>query len=418
MLSFYNSKKCVTLSFMRNIFILLCFIFSGIVLPAGEVPAALTQEVAVLLVKGDFEKAIEATSNNELKENLQKLLNLNKLVAKSYEAEIGNEISIYIRKKLEKGILNKIKGQILYVKVKKGSIIANWPVKVKSLPLEFRMKRIGVPGFVKSLYFGAKAFRQKNYPAAEFYFKQTDTISKPLLKAADKESKYILSLSAACRGGDLEKTEELVKKGADVNGEIIAHVKNKKTQKLEKLKSNILIETIKHQQQDIIKYLIKNGADINKSNSKGVTPLMFAIMYFPQKLEIVEFMLNHQANLKVKDKAGNTPLTGAVGAGRAAAVKLLMKHGANVNAPTRKGLTPLMLAVASNNPEMFKLLLENGADMNKRHPKGWTVFQLDRRRMHPEIRAVMDKLSPLKKPKGSGFPVFSNGGLNVLPTRK
>jgi len=390
---------------MKNIIISFCFLFSVATFAADD--NRVSPEVADLLVKGDFKKASKKTADNELKKNLEKLLNMNKLVAESYKPEIGKEISIYIRSEKKRGILAKIKGKVLYVKIKNKQITATWPVKTKSLPIEFRMERINIPDSAKNIYFGAKAFHQKNFPAAMFYFKNAGSFSESLLTSADKQSKYIMSLSAACRSGNLEKTRKLLKKGADANGQIFANVKNKKTGKLEKKKSTILIETIKSQKVEIIKYLIKNGADINKANSAGVTPLMFAIMYFPEKLEIVDFMLNHQAKTNVKDKKGNTPLTGAVGAGRAEAVKLLIKHNTNVNEQNRRGVTPLMIAVATNNTEIFKLLLKKGADIKKHHPRGWTVLQLNRSRMDPEIKAILDEISPPKIEKSPNFPTLN-----------
>jgi len=401
---------------MKNLLIIICLIISLAIFAEDKKAPAITPEVADLLVVGEFKKARDLARDKALKLNLDKLLNMNKLVAESYQKDIGKKIKIQIRGKEETGTLARIKGTTLHVKVKKGPVSATWPVKIKSLPIEFRMQRLGISDEIKNLYFGAKAFRQKNYPAAKFYLKQTGEMAGPIMEAADKGSKYILSLSGACVGGDLDKTKELVKKGADVNGRITAHIKNPKTKKIEKLESTILIETIKNHQDEIIKYLVKNGADINKGNAKGVTPLMFAIMYYPQKMDIVEFLLNHQASYKNKDKSGNTPLTGAVGAGRLEAVKILLKHGADVNSTNGKGFTPLMLAVASNNANMFKLLLEKGADMNKKHPQGWNIFKLDRSRMHPEIKAVLNKVSPPKKKKavGSGFPVM-NRPMKIVP---
>lgn len=397
---------------MKNYILIFSFIISLAIFAEDKVAVDISPETADFLVSGLFAKARALTKNEQLKLNLDKLLNMNKMVAESYQKDIGKDITIQIRGKDEKGNLAKIKGTTLYVKIKKGAVTATWPVKVKSLPIDFRMKRLDLSDEIKNLYFGAKAFRQKNYPAAKFYLKQTGSIAHPLLVAADKKSKYILSLSGACVGGDLKKTKELIRNGADVNGKIIAYVRNKKTQKLEKLESTILIETIKHHQDEIIKYLVKHGADINKGNSKGVTPLMFAIMYYPQKMDIIEFLLNHQANYKVRDKDGMTPLTGAVGAGRIESVKILLKHGADVNEINGRGCSPLLFAIASNNADMFKLLLEKGADLKKKLPKGVSIFKLDRSRMHPEIKAVLDDVSPPKtKKKGPAFP-----GMTTTPT--
>jgi len=402
-----------------RVFVLMFFLFIYFPsLSAAEGPSEkISPEVAVFLVKGQFKKALEVCHDEKLKKDVFQLFKMNYLVAESYQSQIGKEISIQIRGKQEKGTLSKIKGTTLYVKIHKGAIIATWPVKVKSLPIDFRMDRIALSDSMKNLYFGVQAFRQKNYPAAKYYLSKTGVISKPILAAADKESKYILSLSQACAKGDLKQAKTLLKKGADVNGIIIAYIRNKKTKKLERLESSILIETIKNLQKELIKYLILKGADVNKSNSKGVTPLMFAIMYFPQDMTIIEYLINHQADIEVKDKSGNTPLTGAIGARRNKALKVLLKHGADINAPNKKGYTPIMLAVASNNAEIFKLLMKKGANLMKKHPRGWSIFQLDRSRMHPEIRAALNKISPIKKITSPSSPIM-NRGINVSPLRR
>lgn len=402
---------------MKNLIIIFCLFFS-LVAYSAETTLNITPEVAQLIVLAKFAKARALSKDDNLKKELSKLLDMNKMVADSYQKEIGKKITVQIRGKEETGTLTKIKGTTLYVKIKKGMVTATWPVKVKTLPIDFRMNRIEVSDSLKNLYFGAKAFRQKNYPAAKYYLKKTGAFAPAVLEAADKESKYILSLSGACVSGDLEKTKELVKKGADINGKIIAYIKNPKTGKIERHESTVLIESIKKHQKEIIKYLVKSGADPNKGNAKGVTPLMFAIMYFPQDMEILEYLLNHQADTKAIDKSGNTPLTGAVGAGIEKAVKVLLKHGVDVNSPNKKGYTPIMVAVAANNAKMFKLLMEKGADLHKKHPRGWSIFKLDRTRMDPEIREVLDKMSPPKeKPKSTGFPIM-NRGLNVMPGRR
>lgn len=402
---------------MKILITFFCFILLLNTFADDKKKIEMTPEVADLLVKADFEKAQQMTKNEILKKELEKLSNMNNLVAESFQGEVGKNVTLPIRGREETGVLSKIKGDTLYIKIKKSKVTATWPVKVNTLPIDLRFKRAGVSDQMKNLYFGAKAFKQKNYAAAKYYLTQTGDFAKPILTAADKNSKYILSFFGACGRGELDKVKELIKKGADVNGRLIAHVKNPKTKKIEKLDSTVLIESIKNQQKEIIKYLVQNGADVNKGNAKGVTPLMFAIIYFPRDIEIVEFLLNNQADYKAYDKSGNTPLTGAVGAGREQAVRVLIKHGADVNAANKKGFTPLMLAVASDNSKMFKLLIEKGADLYKQHPQGWTVFRFNRSKMDPEIRAVLDAKAPPEKPKQNSFPVM-NKGINVVPRRR
>jgi hypothetical protein len=52
-----------------------------------------------------------------------------------------------------------------------------------------------------------------------------------------------------------------------------------------------------------------------------------------------------------------------------------------------------------------------GADVTIRHPQGWTVLDMNRNRMHPKIKAVLDEMAPQKKRRPS-FP-----GVNIVPRR-
>jgi ankyrin repeat protein len=135
-------------------------------------------------------------------------------------------------------------------------------------------------------------------------------------------------------------------------------------------------------------------------------------MYFPQDMDIIKFLLDNGADIDAFDKSGNTPLCGAVAAGRPGAVELLLNRGAEINAPNKKGFTPVMLAVISNKPGIFRLLVDKGADLNKRHPDGWNVFELERSKLDPDIRKYLDRLSPKKEQSiPAGFPGLS--GMHV-----
>ncbi len=67
-----------------------------------------------------------------------------------------------------------------------------------------------------------------------------------------------------------------------------------------------LIEAAKEGNLDRIKLLIAKGADINTTDSRGGTPLHWAV-YYGNK-EIVNFLLMQGANPEKKDINGLTPL--------------------------------------------------------------------------------------------------------------
>lgn len=113
--------------------------------------------------------------------------------------------------------------------------------------------------------------------------------------------------------------------------------------------------------------LVKAGADVNRRDKDGTTPLMLAV----QK----------EINADV--------------------IEALIKNGADVNARDNYGWTPLMLAAQQNrNPEITKLLLDAGADANIHNLVGWTpafVAKLDNK--NPDVYALLND----KEEKTSAF---------------
>jgi uncharacterized protein len=83
-------------------------------------------------------------------------------------------------------------------------------------------------------------------------------------------------------------------------------------------------------QTEIVKGLLRNGADVNAQNLEGRTALMFAVI-----------------NL------------------RTATVKTLLQFGADVNVQAHCGCTPLMLAACSGDIGITQALLNRGADARK-----------------------------------------------------
>lgn len=86
----------------------------------------------------------------------------------------------------------------------------------------------------------------------------------------------------------------------------------------------------KDKQEDIIKYFIEKGVDINQADHDGTTAFMNAAM----------------ANSDV------------------AVINLLAASVKNINQVNKKGISALALAVRSNTPEVVRLLIQKGADVN------------------------------------------------------
>ena len=80
----------------------------------------------------------------------------------------------------------------------------------------------------------------------------------------------------------------------------------------------------------IIKYLIDNGADVNRRDIQGQTPLHHASI-IPQSITIepVKYLIEKGADINAKDNYSQTPLFFAQGAKNNEVVEMLIKVGAN-----------------------------------------------------------------------------------------
>ena len=71
------------------------------------------------------------------------------------------------------------------------------------------------------------------------------------------------------------------------------------------------------------------------------------------------------ADINKSDNYGWTPLNSATNIGQLEIIKLLIENGADIHKADNDGWTPLYSAVDKGHLEIVKLLIENGADINE-----------------------------------------------------
>jgi uncharacterized protein len=122
---------------------------------------------------------------------------------------------------------------------------------------------------------------------------------------------------------------------------------------------------------DLVRRLIKAGADVSAFNDYGATPMSEAAER--ADAQILDMLLKAGADVESPNSMGQTALMTVARTDRLDAAKLLLAHRANVNATEQwRGQTALMWAAAQGQPEMVKLLLVHGADPNARSAmRGW-----------------------------------------------
>jgi quinoprotein dehydrogenase-associated probable ABC transporter substrate-binding protein len=136
-----------------------------------------------------------------------------------------------------------------------------------------------------------------------------------------------------------EKVENWLAEGADITQEL----------------SNAVIAN----DLDRVKFLVSKGADVNKADSQGWTPLQSAARQ--RRDEMIKLLIELGADVNAGDP---TPLVAAVMRDHVASIKALLEHGADIEKPGEQGFKPLPLAIAEDKYEAAKALMEAGADVN------------------------------------------------------
>lgn len=167
------------------------------------------------------------------------------------------------------------------------------------------------------------------------------------------------------------------------------------------ISTGLLIASFSLQHMDLIyiKYLIKNGANINAQDKNGDTILHVAIK---RKNEaVIDYLLEQDLNASIKNNLGitaydlarNIPnhslavklkkksssfldfrLLLAIQKSDLVAADQMLKLGAESNFYDHEGRTPLHIASIRSDSNMVKLLLRNGADPNLLDEEGISVL--------------------------------------------
>ena len=195
----------------------------------------------------------------------------------------------------------------------------------------------------------------------------------------------IHSLHVAVNTNDFEAVRSLIDEGHDVN-ELRASCEfmNKRIRDCSNDQHFIplLYITIFHNNVDIARLLIDNGANVNLKTKDGMNPLLMATLI--ERLDIVELLIDNGADVDIKTEYGSTSLHAALKLGHYAKTKggqseffdiarLLIHYGAkDVNTKDEDGTMPLLLALYSEQFGIAKSLIDLGADVNAKTKNGET----------------------------------------------
>jgi hypothetical protein len=111
---------------------------------------------------------------------------------------------------------------------------------------------------------------------------------------------------------------------------------------------------------EMVWVLLKYKAYVAARTDDGETPLHFtSCCYYPGCPNVARLLLEHGADVNVRDNCRETPLHVAARYGRVEFVRVLLEHGADVGAVGEDGKTALQVASNEGHDEVMKLLSEH-----------------------------------------------------------
>jgi ankyrin repeat protein len=166
---------------------------------------------------------------------------------------------------------------------------------------------------------------------------------------------YVTPLVAALAGNHFQTAELLHQHGGDPNVPGSVEI-------------TPLQSAAYHGNLRIVQELIKYNADINAKDPKGETAIYDTSRGHTLDCpNIVRLLLEHGADVNVRQYIGLTPLHRASMDGALEVARVLLEHGANVQAEDNSGRTPFQVVSSrKNRDEMTKLLLKCGAESEQR----------------------------------------------------
>jgi quinoprotein dehydrogenase-associated probable ABC transporter substrate-binding protein len=183
-------------------------------------------------------------------------------------------------------------------------------------------------------------------------------------------------LEAALLANDPERVKLLLSAGADVN-------------KRDSQGYTPLTSAARQRYTDVIKVLLDHNADVNLANADGMTPLLEAAMR--DDVPSIKVLLAHGADKDAKGPGGFGALELSIEERKYEAAKALLDAGAKINvAAGDQRLTPLMIAAAESAPgegsifipsstrpiDIAKALIKGGADVNAKDKDGTTALMV------------------------------------------
>ena len=236
----------------------------------------------------------------------------------------------------------------------------------------------------------------------------------------DSEMKKWLELIFACENSLAKEVDHLLKLGVNVN--LIPS-----NQEL-----SALMVVSQYGNTQIAKLLLEHGANVDLKNGKGWSALMIAsqngqfeaadllldygadinlqsndgssTLMVSYLLKLSELFLGRGANVNLKNNNGAAAIFIAVQKGFTKIVKFLLEHGADVNEHDNEGTSILMVAIKNENIEAMMVFLDYGADINAQNKNMWSALMFSCQKGHTQMtKLLLERGADVNLQKSNGW---------------
>ncbi len=199
---------------------------------------------------------------------------------------------------------------------------------------------------------------------------------------------YHTALSLALKENpNQEVAKLLIQAGADVNA--VNGLEETPLHTVAAMNEDVMMSV------NIATALINAGANLNSKISRSntfswcldCTPLHMAASV--NHIQMVKLLIKHGANINSKDEADNSPLHMAIYGGHGKLAKLLIESGAYVHSRNYNGNLPVQVAAHAGLPDLIKLLIEAGSPVNVQDRVGDTPLHDAALQGHVEAARVL-----------------------------
>ncbi len=165
---------------------------------------------------------------------------------------------------------------------------------------------------------------------------------------------------------------------------------------------SLLLVAIRNGYSTIVQSLIDHKADITVKDNDNQT-----LLHYASKLghsEMVTSLLDNGANVNEKDGNDLTSLHYASEQGHAQVIEILVAHDANINANDIRDKTPLHYASENGQAEAVEILLHKGALIDAADAMGFTALHHASQKRHlAVVKKLLDNQANIKQADNNGF---------------